>query len=925
MNKNIGKSNDKTEKSRDDEENSKTLGKTLICTEVVLKTKECQNIMTKHNKIRLKKGINDRFCRQKKSEIEEEKIQFNRKNETDGHFGHVVRKIRIFDVPKQFMRSLNKIRSHSNQLKSWNQINKLNIRAKMKLSAPNKDEARPNIVITQPKHDATPKFTQPCGPCGKTAAGNGNQLISNSATRPSPKATCETSSTNSQGSNNLTNLLTYFTSLNNSLDKKMSDKGTNQANQVKIKDERACGRPVFIITIYATKTNPAPDVKYFLPNEDDTLSGFEIFLYGKKEIGGLELPSACRDGSATSIRDVSEPMSVAKFGWNTKALRQGGRKFCIKYHIDGNNKAVVVASINNQILSNGYSPILKLPKDCQEDEIDDQEWTYELLTSKTKLNPTQKWTSLKNENIKKIHDVFDLDGSKTIKAALRKTGFTVTSNVMPGYTYSLASRGAHNFTVIFYSTTFPDFGNKTRSKPRRVPVEVVYTDPISRRTVTDTVTLVFVAIKKREDDEEDKERKCTYCKSLIHFSRDCERRYQNANNYFSEYSKRIDEDEDSRRAPKHNVWDKGNKTNKPPVMATYLANTSATPVQAATRAKDDVEGAKERRIQLKELADESNIDTIKAKLTEMIAKHDELLATPGWEHGKGTPVATTEPEAAANADANFTRTALEKKLRSGFIFGDAIPDKLLIQIDKVLFKKKKKIIKGNDEEAEEEGKEDEEPTDDDYDYTYILNDEEHGRPLFNEHSVGRSWTKLCGEDFGISTAKDCNHDGNRLFGTPAWRYGDPNEPSKQILYVHKTPKAHGCINLATLQGISWKSMEATGVSRLDLADILLTEQVGNLATIFNNDEKFRGLFQLLGLPKSVTIKWRSRKESQSKTQETNNRMLYEARAAVAVLHVIEYYCGLYPNDVASEEWVQKNSRRFDIKNNKKNDASKNQK
>ena len=101
--------------------------------------------------------------------------------------------------------------------------------------------------------------------------------------------------------------------------------------------------------------------------------------------------------------------------------------------------------------------------------------------------------------------------------------------------------------------------------------------------------------------------------------------------------------------------------------------------------------------------------------------------------------------------------------------------------------------------------------------------------------------------------------------------------------------------------------------------------LSNLATIFNNDEKFRGLFQLLGLPKSVQIKWRSRKESQSRTQETNNRMLYEARAAVAVLHVIEHYCGLHPNDVASEEWVQKNSRRFDIKNNKKNDAGKNQK
>ena len=923
MNKNIGKSNDKIAKARDDEENSETLGRTLICDEVALKNKKCQNTMTKHNIMRHKRCINDRFCRQKKSEIDEEKIQFSRKNETGGHLGHVVRKIHLFNVPKQFMRSLNKIRSHSNKLKSCNQINKLNIRDKTKTSAPNKDEARPNIVITQPKHDATPKFTQPCDPCGKTAAGNGNQLISNSVSKPSLKATCETPSanrTNSQGSNNLANLLTYNSSLNNSPDKKMSDK---EVNQVKIKDERACGRPVFIITIYATKTNPAPDKKYYLPNEDDTLNGFEIFLYGKKEIGGLELPSACRDGSATSIRDVSEPMSVAKYGWNTKALRQGGRKFCIKYHIDGNNKAVVVASINNQILSKG-SPTLKLPKDCQEDKIDDQEWTYELLTSKTKLNPTQKWTSLKNESIKKIHDVFDLDGSKTIKAALRKAGFTVTSNVMPGYTYSLASRGAHNFTVIFYSTTFPDFGNKTRSKPRRVPVEVVYTDPISRRTVTDTVTLVFVATKKREDDEEEKERKCNYCKSLVHFSRDCERRYQNANNYFSEYSKRIDEDEDSRRAPKHNAWDKGNKTNKPPVMATYLANTSAAP----PRAKDDIEGAKERRIQLKELADsidESNIETIKAKITEMIAKHDQLLATPSWQHGKGTPVATTEPEATANADANFTRTALEKKLRSGFVFGDASPDKPLIQIDKVLFKKKKKITKGNEEEVEKESDEDEEPTDDDYDYTYILNDEEHGRSLYNEHSVGRSWTKLCGEDFGISTAKDCNHDGNRLFGTPVWRYGDPDEPSKQILYVHKSPNAHGCINLATLQGISWKSMEATGVSRLDLADILLSEQVGNLATIFNNDEKFRGLFQLLGLPKSVQIKWRSRKESQSRTQETNNRMLYEARAAVAVLHVIEHYCGLHPNDVASEEWVQKNSRRFDIKNNKKNDAGKNQK
>ena len=285
-------------------------------------------------------------------------------------------------------------------------------------------------VLTQPRYDATPRITQPIRTWGATAAGNGKQLISKYHLLTC-KATCEiihANLTKSYRSYRKSDLFKSKSSQINKLAKMMSNQAGG-VNQVKIKEERACGQQVFIITIYATKTNPLPNERYQLPKEDDTTCGLEVFLYGIKDIGGLELPSACRRGSATSIRDVSDHMSVADQGWNIKALSKGGRKFCIKYHINSNHKAVVVSSINDLILTKG-TPELKLPLGCQADKVDEQEWTYELLTSRTKLNSTQKWTSLKNEGIKKIHDLFDVDGSKTIKAALKKANFQVTSTQM---------------------------------------------------------------------------------------------------------------------------------------------------------------------------------------------------------------------------------------------------------------------------------------------------------------------------------------------------------------------------------------------------------------------------------------------------------------------------------------------------------------
>ena len=95
------------------------------------------------------------------------------------------------------------------------------------------------------------------------------------------------------------------------------------------------------LTIRARKINPLPNKIYKLPIEMSLINGSEVYLYGKKADGGLQLPSSTRIGTTRFVYDDSPK----RFDPNGDLLPSVGTVWSIVYRFKADQTDIIKGAI----------------------------------------------------------------------------------------------------------------------------------------------------------------------------------------------------------------------------------------------------------------------------------------------------------------------------------------------------------------------------------------------------------------------------------------------------------------------------------------------------------------------------------------------------------------------------------------------------
>ena len=270
------------------------------------------------------------------------------------------------------------------------------------------------------------------------------------------------------------------------------------------------------LTIRARKLQPIAGKIYRLPIEFNLINGSEIYLYGKKSEGGLQLPSSTRIGTTRFTYDDSPK----RFDANGDLLPSTCTVWSIVYRFKADQTDIIRNAIRT---AKEAKVIMNLPKSLTGGlTIEKDGWSYCVKDIDTEVADTIKYVSLQLKNIKDIPDVEAPGGSKIIKKAIQDKGLDVSSNVYMQTHNNLSRVQIPTGAVYFWSRDLPDESTKKdgRFPLTNIPVKFQTFDHHSGHTVNNTVILKVRPVPPREDIPTE-DRQCKVCDEKGHYSWEC--------------------------------------------------------------------------------------------------------------------------------------------------------------------------------------------------------------------------------------------------------------------------------------------------------------------------------------------------------------------------------------------------------------------
>ena len=272
------------------------------------------------------------------------------------------------------------------------------------------------------------------------------------------------------------------------------------------------------LTLRARKIDPIADKIYKLPIEMSLINGSEVYLYGKKADGGLQLPSSTRIGTTRYVYDESPK----RFDTNGDLLPSTGTVFTIIYRFKADQASIIKGAIQQ---AKEAGKTMFLPKNLTDGLTTEKDgWSYCIKDLDTKVADTIKYVSLPIKNIKDIPDVEAPGGSKYIKKAIQEKGLDVSSNVYLQTHNNLSRVQIPTGAIYFWSRDLPDENFKKDGKfpLTNIPVNFQTIDPSTGFFVNNTVMLKIRPVPPKPDIERD-ERLCKVCDRKGHYTWECPR------------------------------------------------------------------------------------------------------------------------------------------------------------------------------------------------------------------------------------------------------------------------------------------------------------------------------------------------------------------------------------------------------------------
>ena len=270
------------------------------------------------------------------------------------------------------------------------------------------------------------------------------------------------------------------------------------------------------LTIRARKLQPIVGKVYKLPIEMSLINGSEVYLYGKKSDGGLQLPSSTRIGTTRYTYDDS----TKRFDTNGDLLPSTCTVWSIVYRFKADQTDIIKGAIK---AAKESKIIMHLPKNLTGGlTIEKDGWSYCVKDIDTEVADTVKYVSLQLKNIKDIPDVEAPGGSKIIKKAIQDKGLDVSSNVYMQTHNNLSRVKIPTGAVYFWSRDLPDESTKKDDKFPLTNIQVKFQtfDPYSGHAVNNTVILKVRPVPPRADIPIE-DRKCKVCEEKGHYSWEC--------------------------------------------------------------------------------------------------------------------------------------------------------------------------------------------------------------------------------------------------------------------------------------------------------------------------------------------------------------------------------------------------------------------
>ena len=270
------------------------------------------------------------------------------------------------------------------------------------------------------------------------------------------------------------------------------------------------------LTLRARKIDPIENKIYKLPIEMSLINGSEVYLYGKKSEGGLQLPSSTRVGTTRYVYDESPK----RFDQNGDLLPSTGTVYTIIYRFKADQTSIIKGAI---LQAKDAGKTMILPKTLTDNmTVEKDGWSYCIKELDSKIADTIKYVSLPIRNIKDIPDVEAPGGSKYIKKAIQDKGLDVSSNVFMQTHNNLSRVQIPTGAVYFWSRDLPDPNCKKDGKfpLTNIPVKFQTIDPATGFFINNTVMLKIRPVPPKPDIAEE-ERLCKVCDEKGHYTWQC--------------------------------------------------------------------------------------------------------------------------------------------------------------------------------------------------------------------------------------------------------------------------------------------------------------------------------------------------------------------------------------------------------------------